>query len=136
LIVDTSALVAILKGEDGWEELGNALWSEENLIPAPVVTELNLVTSKGGNEADPEVQPLLSRLLDKESRIEPYTSADAERSVEAHRRYGRGSGRGGSLNLLDVMVYCMARRLARPILCTGRDFASTDAHIHPASRPW
>jgi ribonuclease VapC len=136
LIVDTSALVAILKGEDGWEELGNALWSEGNVIPAPVVTELNLVTSKGGIEADPEVQPLLSRLLGQESRIEPYTSADAELSVEAHRRFGRGSGRGGALNLLDVMVYCMARRLGRPILCTGRDFSATDAQIHSASRPW
>lgn len=134
MIVDTSALVAILKLEDGWQELGQALWGEDNILPAPVVTELNLVTSKAGNEADPEVQRLLSRLLDQESRVEPYTPADAELSTEAHRRYGRGSGRGGTLNLLDVMVYCMARRLGRPILCTGRDFATTDAQIHPASR--
>ncbi|MGA9583579.1 MAG: type II toxin-antitoxin system VapC family toxin [Allosphingosinicella sp.] len=134
--MDTSALVAILKGEDGWEELGRALWSEEAFIPAPVVTELNLVTSKGGNEADPEVLPLLSRLLDQKSRIESYTLADAQLSAEAHRRYGRGSGRGGTLNLLDIMVYCMAKRLGRPILCTGRDFASTDAQVHPASRTY
>lgn len=38
--------------------------------------------------------------------------------------------------MLDVMVYCLARRLGRPILCTGRDFAATDAAIHPASRTW
>ena len=47
-----------------------------------------------------------------------------------------GNSKGGKLNLLDLMVYAVAKRTGRPILCTGRDFASTDADIHPASRQW
>jgi ribonuclease VapC len=58
------------------------------------------------------------------------------RTAEAHRLHGLGNGRGGRLNMLDAMVYCGAKRLKRLILCTGRDFASTDAAIHPASRNW
>ena len=47
-----------------------------------------------------------------------------------------GNSKGGKLNLLDLMVYAVAKRTGRPILCTGRDFASADADIHPASRQW
>jgi ribonuclease VapC len=136
LIVDTSALIAILRGEEGDEALGEALRRGTRLLPAPVVTEFNLVTSRVGNNPNPEAQFMLLRLLASGCRPIGYSEEDAALSVEAHRLYGRGNGRGGKLNLLDVMVYCMARRLGRPILCTGRDFASTDAAIHPASRGW
>lgn len=66
--------------------------------------------------------------------IEPFTAEDAEIAGEANRAHGKGNGKGGTLNLLDLMVYAMARRLAEPILCTGRDFAATGIDIHPASR--
>jgi ribonuclease VapC len=134
LIVDTSALVAILRGEDGDEALIGALRSSATLIPAPVVTEFNLITSRALNDADPDAQTFLSRLMERGCRIQGYAAEDAALSADAHRLYGRGNGRGGKLNMLDVMVYCMAKRLGRPILCTGRDFAATDAAIHPASR--
>ena len=58
----------------------------------------------------------------------------ARLSVEANIRYGSGNGKGGKLNLLDLMVYAAAKALDMPILCTGYDFMSTDAKIHPASR--
>lgn len=136
MIVDTSALVAIAQFEDGRDAMLDALDAEHALIPAPVVVEFNLVTSGIGNLAEPDAQLLLAELLRGPAVLEPFTREDAALSPEAHRLYGRGNGRGGELNMLDIMVYCMARRLGRPILCTGRDFASTDAEIHPASRPW
>jgi ribonuclease VapC len=46
------------------------------------------------------------------------------------------NGRGGRLNLLDLMVYAAARRTGLPILCTGADFAASGAAVHPASRGW
>ncbi|HMC91526.1 MAG TPA: type II toxin-antitoxin system VapC family toxin [Allosphingosinicella sp.] len=136
MIVDTSALVAIAKVEEGARSLAEALSSGARLIPAPVVTEFNLVTSSAGNQAQPEAQLLISRLRQSGCRVTDYSEEDAALSIEAHRLHGRGNGRGGKLNMLDIMVYCMAKRLDRPILCTGRDFASTDASIHPASRGW
>ena len=47
-----------------------------------------------------------------------------------------GNSKGVKLDLLDLMVYAVAGRTGPQILCTGRDFASTDADIHPASRQW
>jgi ribonuclease VapC len=136
VIVDTSALIALHLREDGWETLRDALAAEDALIPAPVVVEFSLVTSLSANDPDPDARVLLSKLLERSCRVDSFSDEDAALSAEAHRLHGRGNGRGGKLNMLDVMVYCVAKRLGRPILCTGRDFASTDARIHPASRPW
>jgi ribonuclease VapC len=58
----------------------------------------------------------------------------AEITATARELYGRGNGRGGRLNFGDLMVYAIAKSRAEPLLCTGRDFASTDREIHPASR--
>lgn len=134
MIVDTSSLVAIARREVGWEMLTKALEQRPALIPAPVVVEFALVTSGPGNVPGPAAQQFLTRVASSGLTVEAFSAEDAAFSVEAHRLYGRGNGRGGKLNMLDVMVYCMAKRLGRPILCTGRDFAATDAAIHPASR--
>lgn len=55
-------------------------------------------------------------------------------AIVGNERYGSGNGSGGLLNLLDLMVYGAAIETGLPILCTGNDFAATDAMIHPASR--
>ena len=136
MIVDTSALIAVHLRENGWEPLRDALVEEEALVPAPVIVEFNLVTSLPANDPDPDAGVLLSKFLTRSCRVCAFSDDDAAMSAEAHRLHGRGNGRGGKLNMLDVMVYCMAKRHGRPILCTGRDFSSTDARIHPASRPW
>lgn len=136
MIVDTSALVAITENEEGWLALREVLVSEAALIPAPVIVEFNLVTSINQNAPNEAAQGLLRLAFTRSVRVEPFSVEDADLSIEAHRLYGRGNGKGGELNMLDVMVYCMAKRLDRPILCTGRDFATTDARIHPASRGW
>lgn len=136
MIVDTSALIAIASEEEGWQALRTALLSEPALIPSPVLVEFNLVTSREGNAPDEAAQEMLNHLLVTWATTIPFTTEDAALSVEARRLYGRGNGRGGKLNMLDIMVYCMAKRLDRPILCTGRDFAATDARIHPGSRGW
>lgn len=47
---------------------------------------------------------------------------------------GNGNGRGGKLNFLDLMVYAVAKERGEPLLFTGRDFATTDVEVHPASR--
>jgi ribonuclease VapC len=134
LIVDTSALIAIVALEEGHDRLRSAIVTEDNVIPAPVLVEFHLVTSGDGNSPNPDAQSFLATLLGQRSRIESFSADDALLAPEAHRQHGRGNGLGGKLNLLDVMVYCMACRLERPILCAGRDFVPTGITIHPASR--
>lgn len=134
MIVDTSALIAIVALEEGHERLREAVVNEDNAIPTPVLAEFHLVTSRDRNAPNPDAQSFLATLLGQRSRIEGFSAEDAMLVPQAHQQHGRGNGLGGKLNLLDVMIYCMARRLQLPILCAGRDFVPTGIMIHPASR--
>ena len=136
MIVDTSALVALAREESGRETLRDALLLGESIIPAPVVVEFRRVTAGSGNLPHPDADRLLAELQDAGATVEAFTAADADLAAAANVEYGTGNGRGGRLNMLDLMVYGMARRIGAPILCTGTDFLSTGIAIHPASRRW
>jgi ribonuclease VapC len=136
LIVDTSALVAVIRNEDGAEQIIAAL-SRDTInahIPAPVLLELQRVVSGVGNRPHPNALALIDWLDKEGAQILPFSKAMANEAVAANERFGSGNGKGGPLNLLDLMVYSVAMTLDMPILCTGKDFVRTDAKIHPASR--
>jgi ribonuclease VapC len=136
LIIDTSALVAILMAEPGFEIIAAALArsSSECRIPAPVIVELHRVTSDVRNQPSGEALKLVESIIRAGGQITPFDADMAACSNQANARYGSGNGKGGRLNILDLMVYATAKSLDLPILCTGSDFSSTDAEIHPASR--
>lgn len=135
MIVDTSALVAVATGENGWEELRQAIASSQCAVPATVITELQLVT-QARNDAVPLVaRALVADLLATGGEIVPFEHRHAELTALARQRFGKGNGSSGLLNFGDLMVYAIAKERGEPLLCTGRDFASTDLEIHPASRP-
>ena len=130
-IVDTSALVAIVKGEPGSPALETALLGGVAGLPAPALVEFERVVGLAGNRPDPRARAMLDALG---IEILPFTAAAADAAVVASEDFGSGSGRGGPLNLLDLMVYAVAKVDSLAILCTGKDFAATDAVLHPASR--
>lgn len=134
MIVDTSALVAVLKSEEGWQALYNALCDEPGLIIAPVLVEFRLVTAQAGNTPSKSADDLLGRLSDYHITIIPFRVDTAYSAAAANQHFGKGNGLGGPLNMIDLMVYAVAKETGRPILCTGKDFSRTDAMIHPASR--
>jgi len=134
LIVDTSALVAITTGEWEWETLLAAISTNPTIMPAPVMTELELVVARRGPIASAAAAGLIDRMMKKGLSVVPFDQAHANITVTARALYGKGNGRGGLLNFGDLMVYAVAKSRGEPLLCTGRDFASTDLEIHPASR--
>jgi len=134
VIVDTSALVAVSRKEEHFEPLLDAMIEGEPIVPAPVLVEYHRVTALGDNRPDPDAEALIAGLIEQGAFVSPFDQADAEVAVAANPTYGNGNGQGGRLNMLDLMVYAVAKRTGLPILCTGRDFAGTDAKIHPASR--
>lgn len=136
MIVDTSALVAVLRREDHFDTLESALLGGPVLMPAPVLIEFRRVTALAGNVPCRAAGAMLAELWCAQVRVEPFTARDADLAFEANEHFGTANRRGGALNIVDLMVYATARRTGQPILCTGRDFASTDAEIHPASRAW
>lgn len=134
MIVDTSAIVAIAFGEPGWERLLNAINTTRSAIPAPALTEFQLVVA--GRERDyPGVRDaLVHRMIADGLEIAAYEHRHAEITAGAREVYGKGNGSGGQLNFGDLMVYAIAKDRGESVLCTGQDFASTDLVIHPASR--
>jgi ribonuclease VapC len=134
VIVDTSALIAIAADEEGSDLLKDAIECGGR-VPAPALVEFTrVVTARGSREA--AAHHAVARQLLVRLQVEPFTGEDAMLAGAANAQFGVGNGRGGTLNLLDLMIYSTAKRLGAPILCTGRDFAATDAAIHPASRIW
>ncbi len=134
MIVDTSALIALVKEEQGLAALVAALVTEEGLLPAPALVEFERVVSRSRDIRKDKAKRLLHDLFDGKLSVLQFTRGHADTAVAANADYGIGVAHRGTLNLLDLMVYACAKVEGRPILCTGRDFAATDALIHPASR--
>lgn len=136
MIIDTSALVAVLADEPESESLLLAMADEHGAIPAPVCVEFLRVASGVRQRKRQEANDLLARLERYGCMITAFTPGQARIAIEAEPLYGSGNGNGGPLNLLDLMVYAVAKESGEPLLCTGKDFAATDLALHAASRPW
>lgn len=79
-------------------------------------------------------EELVNSLLTKGMKIASFEHRHTIITAVARERFGRGNGKGGLLNFGDLMVYAIAKDRGEELLCTGRDFSSTDLKIHPASR--
>ncbi|GAB7145268.1 type II toxin-antitoxin system VapC family toxin [Mycobacterium riyadhense] len=129
MIVDTSAIVAIVRGETDAPELKEALVNSPNSrISAPTYVELCAVLQRPGR---PEISRMVDRLLDDYGiRIEAFDADQARAAAQAFRDYGRGSGHSARLNLGDSYSYALAHVTGEPLLFRGDDFSHTD--IRPA----
>jgi len=129
VIVDTSALIAILRDEPEAAACARAIEAASHRrISAANFLEAAIVI-------DGTRDPVASRRfhdLFKEAQlvIEPVTEAQAKMAREAYRDFGRGSGHPAKLNFGDCFAYALSRSSGEPLLFKGNDFAHTD--IAPA----
>ena len=129
MIVDTSALVAIVAGEVGSEDLAEAVLATSSpLMSAANAFEAAIVIDGRRN-------PVLSRALDRMRRelsiaIAPVTADHVEIARQAYRDFGKGSGHAADLNFGDCFAYALAKAEDQPLLFVGNDFAETD--VEPA----
>lgn len=125
MIVDTSAVVGILKEESGWEILSETLDSTDQIsISAATYLEASIVVDRWKS---PTLSRRLDDLLDRFSIvIEPVTAEQAHIARQAYRDYGKGSGHPANLNFGDCFSYALARAKREPILFKGDDFNHTD----------
>ena len=133
MIVDTSAVIAILRNEQDATSYAKAIADASiRRISAANYVETAAVI-------DGSRDPVASRRLDdllREARfvIEPVTESQARIAREAYRDFGRGSGHAARLNLGDCFAYALAKVLDEPLLFKGDDFIHTDvasALIYP-----
>ena len=125
IVVDTSAIVAIARGEPDHEAFGSAMADEGAIIGTPTIVEVKFVLS---SILDPAVvDTMIDRLgSDGGLRSVAFTQDMADAAVEAFRRYGKGRGHPAQLNYGDCMSYAVARVRGLPLLFKGNDFSKTD----------
>jgi ribonuclease VapC len=124
VILDSSAILAILLRENGFEPLVEKLASASMAgVGAPTLAEAGIVLSA---RIGPEAKALLTTFLaDTDIAVVPFGEVHWRTAVDAFQRYGKGRHRAG-LNFGDCMSYATANLAEQPLLCTGSDFAKTD----------
>jgi len=128
MVVDTSALVAILNDEPERQAfidlIANAatrLISAATLLEASIVVEL-----RRGEHAGRELDLFLHRA---KFEVVPLDADQVEIARAAFRRYGKGRHPAG-LNFGDCFSYALAHSLGDTLLFKGQDFTRSD--IRPA----
>lgn len=124
MIVDSSAIVAILLRDRGWEGLVAKLGEDPApAVGAPTLAETGIVlTAKLGRNA----RALLSRFIQEAGlTVVPFDDAHWPLALDAYRRFGKGRHPAG-LNFGDCLTYATTRLAVQPLLCIGGDFARTD----------
>jgi ribonuclease VapC len=125
MIVDTSALVAILRYEPERIEFAKLLDQADVLrMSAASYLELSIVLD---SRKDPALSGEIDEIIETfEIEIEPVTAEQAKIARQAYRDYGPGSGHAANLNFGDCFSYALARAKREPLLFKGADFPLTD----------
>lgn len=123
MIVDSSALMAIVQGEPGSDLLLRTAAAATCRMSVATWLEVGIVAdarSAGHGER-------LDRVIETlELELVPVSMRQAEVARLAHRRYGRGSGSPARLNYGDCFAYALSVVAGEPLLFVGDDFAHTD----------
>jgi ribonuclease VapC len=125
MIIDTSALLAILRDEPEARAYAAAI------VDAPVrrLSAANFLET--ALVIDASRDPIASRRLDDLLHvagivIEPVTAEQARLGRAAYRDFGKGSRHPAQLDFGDCFAYALAKVTGEPLLFKGNDFAQTD----------
>lgn len=124
MIVDASAVLTVLFGEEGAAEYDRAMveaphcrMSVANFLEAAMVLESRIGAS-GGRDLDAFIEETPIELA-------PVTADHAHAARRAWRRFGKGNHPAG-LNFGDCFAYALAETTGEPLLFKGADFPLTD----------
>jgi ribonuclease VapC len=124
MVIDTSALIAILLKENEADPFARAVASDPrrlisifNWLEAAIVIE-----AKKGEAGGRELDLLLHRAQIETIAMNPDQAEIARR---AWLLYGKGNHPAG-LNIGDCCAYALAKFSGEPLLFKGRDFSRTD----------
>ena len=124
MIVDTSALLAVLYGENDAEYYASAIADDEG----PSLSAANFL--EAGIAIDRQVSATAGRLLDAfveraNIAVEPVTEAQVRIARQAYLDYGKGN-HPAALNFGDCFAYALSKEKGEPLLFKGDDFSQTD----------
>jgi ribonuclease VapC len=132
LILDSSAVVAVICREPGYDELLRKIaLARTVVIGAPTVAETQMVIEiKLGSKRGQDGAALVDRFLAEiQALVVPFSRNHISIFFEAFRRYGKGR-HPARLNMGDCFTYAVARAAGMQVLYVGEDFGQTD--LEPA----
>jgi ribonuclease VapC len=122
IVVDASALLAVLLGEPDADEYLSKLLIARNILISPLNWwEVQVrMRSRYGEAGEASASAWMARMR---IAVEPVTLNQAELALAAYVRF---RGRPARLNLGDCFAYALAQAMNAPLLYKGADFAGTD----------
>ena len=130
MIVDTSALIAIVRNEPEAEQFARLISiSDRARLSSVSYVEVGAVLDRVDS---PVLARQFDRLIDASGiELESVTPRQAHIARAAYRDFGKGSGHPARLNFGDCFSYALASESGEPLLFKGDDFTQTD--VAPAA---
>lgn len=127
MVIDTSALIAILRQEPEAARLAVAIEQDTvRLVSAASVLETTIVmTARHGEEGAADLDRLLMKAA---AEVVPVTVEQVNVARRAFLRYGKGR-HPARLNFGDCFSYALAKAATQPLLFKGDDFGKTDVRV-------
>jgi ribonuclease VapC len=124
MILDTSAIIAILFAEDDAEIYAQAITRADScrLSAATFVETAIVVESQTKNNGSRQLDAFIRRAG---IAIDPVTEEQAHIARQAFIDFGKGRHPAG-LNYGDCFSYALSKATREPLLFKGKDFAKTD----------
>jgi len=127
MVIDTSALVAIMLRESAADRLLSAVEADRTrLVSAATVVEASLVLlGRYGEAGDPQLDRLLRSIG---AEVVPVGEEQVALARDAALRFGRGR-HAAALNFGDCFSYALSVARGEPLLFVGDDFSRTDVEV-------
>lgn len=126
MILDTSAIVALLFKEPTWQVILDALEQADVLgVGAPTLAETAIVVGLRRGFDHPHVPRFVQEFG---VQTISFGSEHWGEAVRAYERYGKGR-HAARLNFGDCLAYATAKLAAQPLLYIGEDFPKTDLEL-------
>ena len=131
IVVDSSAVIAILFGEPSAERLTTRLAADPDRVISAVsyVEAGTVLVGRRLRDRSQAIADLDAFLTEAGIEIAQIDAVQARIALTARITYGRGMGHGGMLNFGDACSYALAKFLNAPLLNVGDDFTTTDIAI-------
>jgi ribonuclease VapC len=131
MVIDTSAVVAILQNEPERRKFNEAIEEAEtrSMSTASFLETSMILESRYGADGVRDLDLFIAKA--KVSLV-PVDEDQAHLARRGFQKYGKGRHPAG-LNYGDCFPYALARSLDEPLLFKGTDFSQTDVECHPAS---
>jgi len=130
MVIDTSALVAILRAESERRRFLEAMEAADSRrISVAIFVETSIVIdARYGAEGLRDLDRLIAGA---NIEIVPLDREQGQAARDAFSRFGKGRHRA-ALNYGDCFSYALAYTLGEPLLCKGNDFIHTDIVVADA----